>query len=282
MRTTGSPVPAVSTLSDSARPSETLNVSTVVELSASSRTDNSHTGRCLHGNGGCRGGRSPHGCMETRFRAAGSLSSATSSYYPACAPFGWKTAASASGTRRPRSPRPAKRWCASYAPESATPTSSSPGATTRPPESRGTNSSASSNGAVPSSPRQRPSVAEEPPGRPVVRQRRRPHDARRAFGDGPSTRAAHVGGHPTGADRVHQDAVLPELGREHTGEGVEGRLRETVGRGAAAHSGQRPCLARHIHHARVAALSQQRQEGAQHAPGAEQVRFERLTDLGEV
>src|SRR5207244_7081682 len=69
--------------------------------------------------------------------------------------------------------RPAKRWCASYAPESATPTSSSP--------------------------RQRPSVAEEPSGRPVVRQRRRPHDARRAFGDGPSTRAAHVGGHPTGA-----------------------------------------------------------------------------------
>src|SRR2546422_2436714 len=56
MRTTGSPVPAVSTLSDSARPSGTLNVSTVVELSASSRTANSHTGRCLHGNGGGRGG----------------------------------------------------------------------------------------------------------------------------------------------------------------------------------------------------------------------------------
>src|SRR3989442_11298312 len=56
MRTTGSPVPAVSTLSDSPRASGTLNVSTVVELSASSRTANSHTGRCLHGNGGCRGG----------------------------------------------------------------------------------------------------------------------------------------------------------------------------------------------------------------------------------
>src|SRR5438445_822814 len=56
MRTTGSPVPAVSTLSDSPRASGTLNVSTVVELSASSRTANSHTGRCLHGNGGGRGG----------------------------------------------------------------------------------------------------------------------------------------------------------------------------------------------------------------------------------
>src|SRR3989442_3890386 len=56
MRTTGSPVPAVSTLSDSPRASATLNVSTVVELSASSRTANSHTGRCLHGNGGGRGG----------------------------------------------------------------------------------------------------------------------------------------------------------------------------------------------------------------------------------
>src|SRR3989442_2888087 len=56
MRTTGSPVPAVSTLSDSPRASATLNVSTVVELSASSRTANSHTGRCLHGNGGRAGG----------------------------------------------------------------------------------------------------------------------------------------------------------------------------------------------------------------------------------
>src|SRR5438876_6657464 len=82
MRTTGSPVPAVSTLSDSARPSGTLNVSTVVELSVSSRTANSHTGRCLHETAGAGGGRSPHGCMETRFRAAGSLSSATPSYYP--------------------------------------------------------------------------------------------------------------------------------------------------------------------------------------------------------
>src|SRR5207245_862628 len=61
---------------------------------------------------GAGGGRSPHGCMETRFRAAGSLSSATSSYYPACAPFGWKTAVSlttAPAVRRGRTPRSARR-----------------------------------------------------------------------------------------------------------------------------------------------------------------------------
>src|SRR2546422_4595925 len=114
MRTTGSPVPAVSTLSDSPRASATLNVSTVVELAARSRTANSHTGRCLHGNGGCRGGGEAH----------------TDAWRPASGRRGHSPVRRLHITRRARP------------------------LVGRPPSR---------------SPRQRPSVAEEPPGRPVVR-----------------------------------------------------------------------------------------------------------------
>src|SRR2546425_12600034 len=106
MRTTGSPVPAVSTLSDSPRASGTLNVSTVVELSASSRTANSHTGRCLHGNGGRRGGGGPPGGIGGPLRAVGGLAPARFFRCPTCGPFLLYTSTSASVERRPVAPRP--------------------------------------------------------------------------------------------------------------------------------------------------------------------------------
>src|SRR6266516_7865636 len=51
---------------------------------------------------------------------------------------------------------------------------------------------------------------------------------------------------------------------------------------AGAHRGQRPGLARHVDHACVGAASQQRQEGAHHVPGAEQVGLEGLAHLREI
>jgi drug/metabolite transporter (DMT)-like permease len=75
-------------------------------------------------------------------------------------------------------------------------------------------------------PRNRPAVAEEPAGRPVVRERRRPHDAGRAVGHRPPARATHVRRHPTRAHRVHEHAVAPKRVRKHERERVESGLRD--------------------------------------------------------
>jgi drug/metabolite transporter (DMT)-like permease len=75
-------------------------------------------------------------------------------------------------------------------------------------------------------PRNRPAVAEEPAGRPVVRERGRPHDAGRAVTHRPSARASHVRRHPARAHRVHQHAVPPQRIREHDRERVERGLRD--------------------------------------------------------
>src|SRR5215217_3213891 len=75
-------------------------------------------------------------------------------------------------------------------------------------------------------PRNRPAVAEEPAGRPGVRERRRPHDAGRAVAYRPSARAAHVRRHPTRTHRVHQHAIAPQRIGQHERERVESRLRD--------------------------------------------------------
>src|SRR3989475_12490430 len=124
MRTTGSPVPAVSTLSDSARPSGTLNVSTVVELSASSRTANSHTGRCLHGNGGGRGGGRPPRGMGTPLRGGGGPSPSAASYFPAGAAPCWESPPPAARAPPPPTPPPAEQPGGAAAPGASTPTPS--------------------------------------------------------------------------------------------------------------------------------------------------------------
>jgi O-acetylserine/cysteine efflux transporter len=67
-------------------------------------------------------------------------------------------------------------------------------------------------------------VAEEASGRPVVGQRHRPHDARRAVAHRAAARAAHVRRHPPGADGVHEHAVAAERVGEHQGERVQRRL----------------------------------------------------------
>lgn len=58
-------------------------------------------------------------------------------------------------------------------------------------------------------PRKRPAVAEEPARRPVVWERRGPHDARRALRERPAARAAHVRRDPARTHRVHEHAVAP-------------------------------------------------------------------------
>jgi O-acetylserine/cysteine efflux transporter len=80
-------------------------------------------------------------------------------------------------------------------------------------------------GALPRrSPGDRPAVTEEAAGRPVVGERRRPHDPGRPVAHRPSPRPTHVRRHPTRTHRVHQHAVPPQRIREHERERVEGRL----------------------------------------------------------
>jgi O-acetylserine/cysteine efflux transporter len=80
-------------------------------------------------------------------------------------------------------------------------------------------------GALPRrSPVDRPAVAEEAAGRPVVRERRSPHDPGRPVVHRPSPGATHVRRHPARTHRIHQHAVPPQRIREHERERVEGRL----------------------------------------------------------
>jgi O-acetylserine/cysteine efflux transporter len=72
----------------------------------------------------------------------------------------------------------------------------------------------------------RPAVAEEAAGRPVVRERGRPYDAGRAVPHRPASAAAHVRRHPTRAHRVHQHAVAGQRVREHERDRVERGLRD--------------------------------------------------------
>jgi O-acetylserine/cysteine efflux transporter len=80
-------------------------------------------------------------------------------------------------------------------------------------------------GALPL-PGNRPAVAEEPAGRPVVRERRRPDDPCRPVSKRPSSRTAHVRRHPTRTHRIDQHAVPPQRIREHERERVEAGLRD--------------------------------------------------------
>jgi len=75
-------------------------------------------------------------------------------------------------------------------------------------------------------PEDRVAVAEEPAGRAVVRERRRPHDAARPVAHRASARAAHVRRHPTRTHRIHQHAVAPQRIRQHERERVESGLRD--------------------------------------------------------
>jgi O-acetylserine/cysteine efflux transporter len=82
-------------------------------------------------------------------------------------------------------------------------------------------------GAMPRrSPVERPTVAEEPAGGTVVRERGRPHDSRRAVAHRPSSGATHVRRHPTRTHRIHQHAVPPQRVREHERDRVEAGLRD--------------------------------------------------------
>src|SRR5437867_5831205 len=97
--------------------------------------------------------------------------------------------------------------------------------------------------SVVSLPREGMAVAEEAAGGAGVGQGGGPDDAGRAYFDRAAAGPAHVGGDPAGADRVDQDVIAAEFGGEHAGEGVEGDLRRGIGRGPAAHAGQRGGLA---------------------------------------
>jgi O-acetylserine/cysteine efflux transporter len=81
-------------------------------------------------------------------------------------------------------------------------------------------------GALPRrpSPVDRPAVAEEAAGRPVVGERHRPHDAGRAVAHRAAARATHVRRHPTRTHRVHQHGVPPQRIGKHERERVESRL----------------------------------------------------------
>jgi drug/metabolite transporter (DMT)-like permease len=73
-------------------------------------------------------------------------------------------------------------------------------------------------------PRDRAAVAEEPAGRPAVRERRRPDDAGRSLRKRAAARTAHVRRHPSRTHRVDQDAR--KRIREHERQRVKSGLRD--------------------------------------------------------
>jgi O-acetylserine/cysteine efflux transporter len=75
-------------------------------------------------------------------------------------------------------------------------------------------------------PRDRTAVAEEPAGRPVVRERGRPHDPCRAVAHGASAGATHVRRHPARTHRVHEHTIPPQRVRQHERERVQAGLGE--------------------------------------------------------
>src|SRR6185437_12201537 len=89
-----------------------------------------------------------------------------------------------------------------------------------------------------SSPRNWLSVIEEAAAWPAIGQVGSPEDASRAVGYGPTTGAAHVGGHPAWVDGVDEDAVGSQFGGEHPGERVQGCLRGAVARCSGTHLSQ--------------------------------------------
>lgn len=74
--------------------------------------------------------------------------------------------------------------------------------------------------------------------------------------------------------------VAPQLVGQHTGEGVAYRLRDAVGRRAAARLGKRARLARHVHDSPMGTAPQQREERRGDAPGAEQISVQGLLHRG--
>jgi drug/metabolite transporter (DMT)-like permease len=73
-------------------------------------------------------------------------------------------------------------------------------------------------------PRDRAAVAEEPAGRPAVRERRRPDDAGRSLGKRTAARSAHVRRDPARTDRVHEHAG--QRVRKHDRQRVQRSLRD--------------------------------------------------------
>jgi O-acetylserine/cysteine efflux transporter len=74
-------------------------------------------------------------------------------------------------------------------------------------------------------PRDRATVAEEPAGRPVVRERGRPHDAGRALRERAAARPAHVRRHPARTHRIDQHSGRERI-REHDRQRVQSGLRD--------------------------------------------------------
>ncbi len=124
----------------------------------------------------------------------------------------------------------------------------------------------------------------KPAGRAVVRQRREPHDPGGGLVDGllGAELAPHVGLHEARARRVDLHAGVLELGGEDARHRVQRRLRDPVARRPSTHLGHAAHSARDVHHARVLALAQQRQQRDREPVGAEEVRVERPLDGVEV
>ena len=128
------------------------------------------------------------------------------------------------------------------------------------------------------SPRKRPAVAKESPARTVVGEIDGPEHARGAFGDRPSSGAAHVGGDPARADCVDENAAALEFGGKHAGKGVQRRLRRRIGRRSGPHRGERPGAGGNIDDPAPPGFTHGRREGLRHTPRPEQIDLERFAD----
>jgi len=131
-------------------------------------------------------------------------------------------------------------------------------------------------------PGKRAAVPGERAGRTAVRQGHGPDHAGGRLGQrAPGVRVLRASG-LTGADRVDQDAVAAEFGREQPGERVETGLRDAECRSTAGHRGYRRVLAADVHDPGLRTRPQQRQHSLDHPPRAEHVDVDRLGDHAEI
>src|SRR4051795_5538750 len=112
-------------------------------------------------------------------------------------------------------------------------------------------------------------VSEEPAGRAVVAEPRRPQHAGGAILDrARRPGAAHVGAYPARTHRVHQNAVVSQTVRQHARDRVQRGLGDVVGGREIVHRLKRSGLAGDVDDPRRLAVAQQRDRRHGEPPGA--------------
>ncbi len=127
--------------------------------------------------------------------------------------------------------------------------------------------------------RDRPAVAIEAAGRPVVVERGGPDHTSGSIHHRAPAAASHVGCDPAGADAVDQHARPGKLRGHEARQRVQRGLRRTVARRSSVHGREASSTAADIDNAPPAPAAHARRDGLRHRPSAEQIGVEEANAL---